>query len=55
MANQVKIILRSMTLAAVLFGATTASGQSQQKAPYWASIEEAAYWSKYRISRQMGL
>jgi SH3-like domain-containing protein len=40
MVSQVKFIVRSVMLCATFLGATSASAQSQQKTPYWASIEE---------------
>ena len=40
MANQVNFIFRGSLAAVMLLGATAAVGQSQQKPPYWASIEE---------------
>lgn len=40
MANQAKFIVRSTALGLTLLIATTANGQTQQKTPYWASIEE---------------
>lgn len=40
MANQVNFIFRSSLAATMLLGATAAIAQSQQKPPYWASIEE---------------
>jgi SH3-like domain-containing protein len=40
MANQVKFITRSVMLCAAFLGTTYAAAQSQQKTPYWASIEE---------------
>jgi SH3-like domain-containing protein len=41
MANQANFIFPSIMIGAALLGATAAVGQSQQKTPYWASIEEA--------------
>jgi SH3-like domain-containing protein len=40
MVSQVKFIVRSVMLCATCLGATSAAAQSQQKTPYWASIEE---------------
>jgi SH3-like domain-containing protein len=41
MANQVKFMWRAAIASAVLVNASAAVAQSQQKAPYWASIKEA--------------
>lgn len=40
MANHAKIIWQSVSICAALFGTCAAVAQSQQKTPYWASIEE---------------
>jgi SH3-like domain-containing protein len=40
MANQIKFTVGAFMFAAALFSATIATAQSQQKTPYWASIEE---------------
>ena len=40
MANHAKIIWQSVSIGAALFGTCAAVAQSQQKTPYWASIEE---------------
>ena len=41
MAFQAKTIWQSIALAGAVVAATQAMAQSQQKTPYWASIEEA--------------
>ena len=41
MALQAKTIWQSVALAGVIFVGAEARAQSQQKTPYWASIEEA--------------
>jgi SH3-like domain-containing protein len=40
MANQIKFTVGALMFAAAFFSATVATAQSQQKTPYWASIEE---------------
>jgi SH3-like domain-containing protein len=40
MVSQVKFIVRSVMLCVACLGAASAAAQSQQKTPYWASIEE---------------
>jgi SH3-like domain-containing protein len=40
MANQIKFTVGALMFAAAFFSATAATAQSQQKTPYWASIEE---------------
>jgi SH3-like domain-containing protein len=40
MANQAKFIWQAVALGGALLAGSAAVGQAQQKAPYWASIEE---------------
>lgn len=40
MANQAKVIGQLIAVGLAVSAATSANGQAQQKAPYWASIEE---------------